>query len=206
MKGIQKLYEISCIIEDVDPEELLILALDSGSPKVNIFGGNGKGIKALHELIIEFWDRVAVGGFGKRQANLKLFAEHLNSIDKIGEMEQAGRVSKVEAASLKRALVRAIGDVSSAGAITADQESDLTHGIQYIMHGQQKLLSPPIPFDMSKVASDFEEELGEVASSEFDSDGEEQEIADLEARLLEIKNRAPNANKEKKGPRRRRTS
>lgn len=129
--------------EGVDLEELTILALDSGSPKLTVFGGNGKGIKAIHELLIEFWDRVAVGGFGKKQANLKLFAEHLDSIDKIGDLEKSGKISKVEAESLKRALVRAVGDVASVGAITTEQEGVFSREFPSIAYSQQRLLAAP---------------------------------------------------------------
>ena len=141
--SIQSLYDVICSIEQIDSSSLSILSLDSGSDKVIVFGGLGQAIEKLKELMIEIWDRIALGGFGRRQAELNFLGKSLSLVPQIEALVDQKIIDPEDGERLKRKLFDSSRFVVETGAITIEQEERQLPSVRQISHLSQALLTGP---------------------------------------------------------------
>jgi hypothetical protein len=141
LESINNFYEVYSIIYNVSKNELGVISLDSGSDKSFDFIGAAKVMESVRKLIIELWDRVVFYRERKVSERLDLIAKSLPIIDKIGQMEQEGKLGPEQCEILRRLVSNGASKFISAGAMLPEFTQYATQNPRQLMTPEPKLLS-----------------------------------------------------------------
>ena len=153
------------------------MALDSGSDKVVMFEGLGDGLRALGEFIFEIWDRIAIGGLGKRHAQLNMIGKSLDLVQKVTDLENGGSIGPEQAEIYRRTLLLSTETIATVGAITAIQEEQRLPHVRALTLESRRLLAPP---------EETHSTNSEAAHSELAAENEQGGIEVLLKRIEEL--------------------
>jgi hypothetical protein len=102
--------------------ELVVGALDSGSDKEFDLLGIAKAVKILSETLLECWNRYRSARAIDTSVSYKTAFEGITLLEKLQVAQQNNSVSAETAESLRRTIVKSIGDLFSNGVYTDAME------------------------------------------------------------------------------------
>ena len=142
--SIGLLYEVCATIEGLTPQELSVVACDSGSDKSFELLGVAKAIDSAKEIIVSIWDRVVFFKERKMETQIELIAKSLPIIDHIGQLERENKLGPEEAEILRRKVTEGASKFIQCGAIIPEiEERAASYNPRVLMAPESKLLSAP---------------------------------------------------------------
>lgn len=186
LESISSFYEVYSIIYEVNKNELGVISLDSGSDKSFDFIGAAKVMESVRKLIIDLWDRVVFYRERKVLERLELIAKSLPIIDKIGQLEQDGKLGREQCEILRRLVATGATKFISAGAVLPEFSQYATQNPRQLMTPEPKLLSSNKE-DFKKDESEIKEEVRLEEDELIDSEpfASEDELTEDEKKELE---------------------
>lgn len=197
LEGVSEIYEACAILLDYSPNELSVIACDSGSDKSFDFLGAAKVIECVKEIFFSLWDRIVFFRERKLSQRIELVAGALPVIEKIGNLEQENKLGREQAEILRRKILGGVGKFIEAGAIIPEIEDRTYFNPRSLMAPEPKLLvSASID---SKLEENTLEESDDTEQHKTDEDSSDIRIENLDAneradllRLLEKAKRKEN--------------
>jgi hypothetical protein len=141
IEGITKLYSAMAVVAGVEGA-LVLASCDSGSDKVFVFRGTAAAVGEVRKLLLELWDRIAHFGERKLSARLKVALESLTVLDKIGDLEKSGKLSKDQADLARHNILIGGRAFVGAGAQTSDMRNRVPPHPDALLKPQEKFLLP----------------------------------------------------------------
>lgn len=142
--SIGLLYEACATIEGLSPQELSVVACDSGSDKSFDLLGVAKAIDSVKDIIVSIWDRVVFFKERKMETQIELIGKSLPIIDYIGQLEQQNKLGPEEAEILRRKVTEGASKFVRCGAIIPEiEERAASYNPRILMAPEPKLLSAP---------------------------------------------------------------
>ena len=141
--SISSFYTVIATLENENPNDLGVAAMDSGSDKSFDFLGAAKVVSAVKELIIELWDRIVYYKERKLGQHIDLVAKSLPVFERINNMEQAGEISREQAEICRRTIENGVTKFVRVGALLPEFEQHASNNPRQIMAPERKLLGYP---------------------------------------------------------------
>lgn len=143
LQSIESFYITMSILQNINFNDLSVVAIDSGSDKSFDFLGNAKVITEVKELILDIWDRVIFHREKKFDKKLELIAKSLPVFEKIKELEDSKALEPEQAEILRRNIIGGTKNFVNAGAILPEFEDNNTYDPKRLMAPEPKLLTMP---------------------------------------------------------------
>jgi len=140
LQSVTSMYEACAIMLELSPDELSVVACDSGSDKSFDFLGAAKVIECVKELILSLWDRVVFFREKQLSQRIELIAGALPIIDHIGNLERDSKLGREQAEILRRKILDGVGKFIESGAIIPEIEERSHHNVRSLMAPEPKLL------------------------------------------------------------------
>ncbi|WP_419812691.1 hypothetical protein [Bacterioplanoides sp.] len=176
LSSIADLYEVVSTIDNESPNELIVLACDSGSDKSFDFLGLAKVVEQVKEIIITIWDRRVLHRHREASETLSLISESLPILEKIDRLKDSGAIEREQAELLKRKTISGVTQFFEAGVIIPELESESSHAPKQLMKPEPKLLVSPWSRN-KETPPVYEAEAEEDTSTELSP--EEEQMLDL---------------------------
>jgi hypothetical protein len=126
LNAAQNLYSVILKVHNLEPTDLVVGALDSGSDKSIDIIGVAAAIAKLSELLLQSWDRVRFGRSAKTSASIKTASDGLTLLTQLAAAVGTGAISNSEGEKLRRTVIRSIDDLFANGAYTELDFADFT--------------------------------------------------------------------------------
>lgn len=143
IESITSFYHTIAEIDDFNPDDLSVVALDSGSDKSFDFLGAAKVVTAVKELIIELWDRIVFHKERKLIYQAEAITKALPVFEKINSLQQEGKIQPEKGELMRRSLEDGVSKFIKVGAIIPEFENRSNHNPRQIMLPERKLIAYP---------------------------------------------------------------
>jgi hypothetical protein len=140
VSSVASLYEAYAILLELPPEEISVVACDSGSDKSFDFLGAAKVMDAVKTLVLALWDRIVF--FREKQVSerIELIAGSLPVIEEITRLESEGKLGPEQAEILRRKIIDGVSKFIENGAVIPEMEGRAQFSPRLLMMPEQKLL------------------------------------------------------------------
>jgi hypothetical protein len=114
-------------------------------------------------LFVEIWDRIRFGDSAKLSANIKTAADGVSLMTQIKSAATGGSLSEQEAEKLRRAVLRNVEELFTAGVYTMQMEASVGMTPSLIPVQRRRLLGhlPELPSDGGSQQNQGNDELEE---------------------------------------------
>ena len=198
LEGVSEIYEACAILLDHSPNELSVIACDSGSDKSFDFLGAAKVIECVKEIFLSLWDRIVFFRERKLSQRIDLVADALPIIEKIGNLEQENKLGREQAEILRRKILGGVGKFIESGAIIREIEDRTYFNPRSLMAPEPKLLVSA-PEEMNSEENTLEENF-DIERYKTEEDSSDIRIENLDANdradLLRLLEKAKRKEKE----------
>ena len=140
---IDTFYSAVAAINEADSNDLMVLAVDSGSDKSFDFLGLEKLVKGVKEIIVTIWDKKVYHRHNQSGADLELIAKSLPVIEEIKRLKEEGALDHETAGKLVNDTVKAATKFIESGATIPEINAQASHDPRKLMKPSQKLLIAP---------------------------------------------------------------
>lgn len=156
LSAFSGLYAVIARLSSEPSNDLIVLAIDSGSDKSFDFLGAGKIMEQLRLLIASLWDRRVLYRAAPLAQSLNLISQSLPILKEIEALREEGALSPEEAELLRRKTIECSTKFLESGAITQDMDFRSELSPRALMRPEQKLLAAPIPDQANPKTPDAE--------------------------------------------------
>jgi hypothetical protein len=188
LEGVASLYYACARLEGVTPDDISLVACDSGGDKSFDVLGLAKVIEAVKEIYLTLWDRVIFFRVFSMQKKIDLVGTSLPVIEKISKMEKEETIGHEEAEILRQHITNGVEKIIRSGSVIPEMGAMSQYDPYVLMAPEPKLLTAPAvaaePTEKTAIAIPVVEEVASPSISgiaEFDNLSEEDQ-----ARLMEL--------------------
>lgn len=153
LDSISDLYSVFARIDEVNENDLVVVACDSGSDKSFDFRGAVKQIEQVKDLLMALFKRAIFYKHLEARESLSLIAESLPIVEKISALEKAESIGPEDAELLRRKAISGVTSFLTAGATIKEMDGESYHDPRLLMAPKPELLE----YDAGKATEDTTE-------------------------------------------------
>lgn len=143
LSACEELYQALQQLNDDVSVPLGIGAIDSGSDKSFDLFGAAELMKQFRELVVSIWGLVVFHREHKLGKRLELIAAALPILERVNELEKAGKLERGQAQIIRNGLTDGATKFISAGVVTDALSGHTTHDPRQLLAPEPKLLTGP---------------------------------------------------------------